>query len=99
MKLKQLPYDYDVTIDNMIPLNTTVENFEVNTSQFFSFEQDKLVNMDILVNQEAGWQIFAMNDNTFVLEVEDFDMGTVDYFQADNLQDILDAYTLRNYEV
>jgi hypothetical protein len=90
-KLKQLSDDYDVTVDNMIPLNSKHENFDVFNSQFFSFEQDKLINMDILAN-DAGWQIFAMKDNTFVLEVEDFDMCTVEYFQTDNLQDILDTY-------
>lgn len=90
-KLKNLSDDYEVTVDNMIPLNSKVSNFEVCNSQFFSFEKDKLVNMDILVNEE-GWQIFAMKDGTFILEVEDFAMGTVDYLQADNLQDILDTY-------
>ena len=93
MKLKHLPDDYDVTVDNMVPITIPENNvnFELLNSQFFSFKQAKLVNMDILVNQEAGWQFFAMNDNTFILEVEDFDMGNVDYFQSDNLQDILDA--------
>jgi hypothetical protein len=92
-KLKHLSDDYDVTVDNMIPLNTKHENFDSFTSQFFSFDQDKFISMDILAN-DAGWQIFAMNDNTFILEVEDFDMGTVEYFQADNLQDILDTYKI-----
>jgi hypothetical protein len=94
MKLKQLSEDYDVTVDNMVPITTLPENinFDLMNSQFYSFVKKTFVNMDILVNEEAGWQIFAMNDNTFVLEVEDFDMGTVDYFQADNLQDILDTY-------
>ena len=93
-KLTELDYDYDVTVDNMIPLNTKHENFDVFTSEFFSLDQDKFISMDILVNNDAGWQIFAMNDNTFILEVEDFDMGTVEYFQADNLQDILDTYKI-----
>ena len=94
MKLNQLSEDYDVTVDNMVPITTLPENinFDLMNSQFYSFVKKTFVNMDILVNEEAGWQIFAMNDNTFVLEVEDFDMGTVDYFQADNLQDILDTY-------
>ena len=48
--------------------------------------------MDILTNNEDGLQIFAMKDNTFILEVEDFDTGTVEYFQVDNLKDILDIY-------
>jgi hypothetical protein len=90
-KLKELDYDYDINVDNMIPLNTKHENFDVFTSEFFSFDQDKFISMDILAN-DAGWQIFAMNDNTFILEVEDFDMGSVEYFQADNLKDILDTY-------
>ena len=91
-KLKPLSDDYDINVDNMIPLNTKHKDFEVFNSEFFSFEQDKFISMDILTNNEDGLQIFAMKDNTFILEVEDFDTGTVEYFQVDNLKDILDIY-------
>jgi len=91
--LKHLPDDYDVTVDNMVPITLPENiNFDLINSQFYSMTKKTYINIDILVNQEAGWQVFAMNDNTFVLEVEDFDMGTVEYFQSDNLQDILDTY-------
>jgi len=91
--LKHLPDDYDVTVDNMVPITLPENiNFDLINSKFYSMTKKTYINIDILVNQEAGWQVFAMNDNTFVLEVEDFDMGTVEYFQSDNLQDILDTY-------
>lgn len=91
-KLKQLSDDYEISVDRMIPLQeSTNENFTVIDGVFFSEINGEFINMPILVNED-GWQIFSMKDNTFILEVEDFLEGTVEYFQADNLEDILDTY-------
>lgn len=92
--MKQLDDDYDVIVDKMIPIPTDVideaSEFVIDNASFHSFIHNKIVTMQILTNDDDK-QIFAMNDGTFILEVEDFETETVSYYQSRDINELMNS--------
>lgn len=90
---KELGWDYDITVDNMIPMTKEQEigNFKLHETEFGSQKKKGLVKMNVLTIGQAGCdgcrQIFQMNDGKFILEVED--EGMVDYYYSKDITDLL----------
>ena len=81
---QELNVDYDISVDNMLPINEPVGSFVVNESSFIG-NDNKLTHMNVL--QDGDKQIFAMKDGTFVLEECDDD--GCNYFFSKDINDLL----------
>jgi hypothetical protein len=81
---KELSDDYDISGLNMLDIEIGINNFKVKDSEFF-VPKGK-VNRKILVFDNM--QIFKMNDGIFILEVEDYQESTVEYFYSEDIYDL-----------
>lgn len=91
--MKRLEEDYNVIVDNMVPVQNLQNlpnnrEFIVDTATFYSISTSKPVSMNVLTNEDDK-QIFAMQDGRFVLEVENFDDGSVEYYYSEDINDLL----------
>ena len=86
---QELDIDYDITVDKMLPITKSVEDFEVITGEFYSMKLNKLVNMQIL--KDGIFQIFCMMDDLdnpplFILEVDDG--SDVSYYHSNDIEEL-----------
>jgi len=91
-KVKELPDDYDITVDNMIGMSAehVTDDFKIHHGIFYSMNDGKDKSMNVLKHESPEGvikQIFQMNDGKFILEVEEF--GEVTYFYSDKLSDLV----------
>ena len=88
--MKRLEEDYEVIVDNMVPAQDLPDNreFIVDTATFLSIKNGNSVSMNVLTNEDDK-QIFAMKDGRFVLEIENFDDGSVEYYYSEDINDLL----------
>ena len=83
---KELSDDYDISGSNMLDIESDISYFKVKDSEFFIYPKGK-VNKKILAFDNK--QIFKMNDGIFILEVEDVQDGTVEYFYSEDIYDLI----------
>ena len=88
--MKRLEEDYRVIVDNMVPATDLPNNreFIIDTATFYSFKDGKYVNMNVLTNEDDK-QIFSMKDGRFVVEIENMDDGSVEYYYSEDINDLL----------
>ena len=84
---KELSVEFEISVNDMTPIRETVGEFKVSNETFYNDAFNE-VQMDILVNESNGEQIFKMKDGKFILEVEDGE-GMVEYFHSDILEDLV----------
>jgi hypothetical protein len=82
---KELSDDYEISGLNILDIEIGINNFKVKDSEFFIYPKGK-VNRKILAFDNM--QIFKMNDGIFILEVEDYQEGTVEYFYSEDIYDL-----------
>ena len=82
---KELSDDYDISGNNMLDIENDISCFKVKNSEFY-VPKGK-VNRKILTFDNK--QIFQMNDGIFILEVEDYQEGTVEYFYSKDIYDLI----------
>lgn len=85
----ELDLDYDMTVDNMVPLTGEYKGWTNEEGEFYLLSDEKLVKMPYLLN--CNKQIFQMKDGRFVLEVENIesDEFEVEYFYSYDINDLL----------
>jgi len=83
---KELSDDYDISGLNMLDIEIGINNFKVKDAEFSIYPKGK-VNRKILAFDNM--QIFKMNDGIFILEVEDYQEGTVEYFYSEDIYDLI----------
>ena len=83
----ELDSDYDMTVDNMVPLTGEYKGWTNHEGEFYSPEED-VIKMNYLLNNDCNRHIFQMKDSRFVLEVEN-DEFEVEYFYSYDINDLL----------
>lgn len=83
----ELDLEYDMTVDNMVPLTGEYKGWTNEEGEFYSPEED-VIKMNYLLNDDCTRQIFQMKDGRFVLEVEN-DEFEVEYFYSYDINDLL----------
>ena len=85
----ELDLDYDMTVDNMVPLTGEYKGWTNEEGEFYLLSDEKLVKMPYLLN--CNKQIFQMKDGRFVLEVENIesDEFEAEYFYSYDINDLL----------
>jgi len=84
----ELDSDYDMTVDNMVPLTDKYTGWSNKEGEFFSPSDDDFIKMSCLLNDTCDKQIFKMKDGRFVLEVENDELE-VEYFYSYDINDLL----------
>jgi hypothetical protein len=84
--MKELDFDYDLTVDNMVPITTEYNGWENTEGEFYSINKSGFVKMPLL--SKDGKQIFQMKDGCYIIEIEDEEMN-VDYFYSHDINDLL----------
>ena len=84
----ELDVDYDMTVENMVPLTDKYIGWSNEEGEFYLLGDAKLVKMPYLLNDAGDKQIFKMKDGRFVLEVEN-DEFEVEYFYSYDINDLL----------
>ena len=85
---KELDDNYDISVENMLDMTQEIGGFKLSEEEF-SNKKSKLVKKNILRNEEENKQIFSMKDGLFILEVEDVNEGTVEYFFSKDINDLI----------
>ena len=81
---KELSDDYDISGLKMLDIEIGINNFKVKDAEFH-VKKGK-VNRKVLAFDNM--QIFKMNDGIFILEIEDYQEGTVEYFYSEDIYDL-----------
>ncbi len=88
---KPLPYNYDITVTNMIDMTIEqeVNGFVIRDADFYN-RSGKLVKMRTLCKEGNGAEIYQMKDGKFVIEdcSRDYQGDDIEYFYSDNLADL-----------
>ena len=87
--MEELDMDYDITCDNLVDIDQEVVGFKVYEGEFYDMKLKDYVSIKTLKNGDDKTIFKTKDDGRYVLEVEDLQMGTVEYFYSFNIQDLV----------
>lgn len=87
--MEELDMDYDITCDNLVDIDQEVVGFKVYEGEFYDMKLGDFVSIKTLKNGNDKTILKTKDDGRYVLEVEDFQTGTVEYFYSFNIQDLV----------
>lgn len=82
--MNKLEDSYSISVDDMIPMPEAYrsDTWGIDGAEFLSPTTHESVILDVLYNVNDPLQIFAMKDDSYILEVDNFHhLGKVDYYK------------------
>ena len=86
---QELMLDYDITCKNLVDIDQQINGFEEEVGEFYDFDSGDTIEVKILKDNNGRAIMKSKDDGRYVLEVEDFMEGTVEYFYSFNINDLV----------